>query len=94
MKNNIVGKYYKRKTSDGEYAVYKIIGFNGRYYISVHYYFSIGYAVKDNHHLLQKTFYNSSYFSEINELEFSIAKNLYKNSGRFECNNDKNFRRV
>lgn len=94
MKNNIIGKYYKRKTSEHDYAVYKIIGFDGKCYIAIHYYLSIAYALRDNRHLLHKTFYKSPYFTEVEELDFSLAKNLYNSCGRYECDGNTNFRRT
>lgn len=90
----MVGKYFKRITSNSEYAVYKIVSSNENHYIAIQYYFAFGYAKKDRYHELNLDFAESSSFDEIDAVDFSIAETLFKNGGRFECENDSNWERV
>lgn len=82
-----IGKCYKRDTSNGNIAVYKITGIYSKGFLVTHYYLSLGSSVKEANLKMRKTFINRPNFHEISTNEYSAVEYLHKCAGKYEFTN-------
>jgi len=80
MKNNkyyedYIGRHFKRKTDDG-HVVFKILGYDGKYFRAEHYYLTLGSSTKEINCRYQVSFLEADNFEEITEKEFSTIVSL------------------
>ena len=81
---NIVGKYFERKTNDINVHAFKVIGFDGKYFQTIDYYLSLGSSVKEYEDGLYYDFWTRPNFVEITEEDFKIIEALHESAGKYE----------
>ena len=72
---NYIGRYFKRKTNF-EHIVFKILGFDGRYFRAENYYLTLGSSTKEINCRYQVSFLDDDNFEEITEEEFLSVVSL------------------
>jgi len=67
--SNYIGRYFKQN-KDINHLVFKILGYDGRYFRAEQYYLALGYSVRQENCGYQVSFLDADNFEEITEKEF------------------------